>query len=217
MSRAALTRLTITAALLTSSGCLDGGAPATITSLHRSGAYRITYVAPDGAITEDAYDDGLFNSPSTSPRGHVAVWRRSETTLEIVVGNVFPEVPIPVDGACPNAVEARLFLGDVVEPERIATHAIDATNARLFVSTEAPTTGACARTTSMGDSHAITREVVPTGHVTLDGTRCLNEPLDWPCAMAGSVAWSFRGDDGAGTFVVESSGVMHADDSVRTY
>src|SRR5947207_2373290 len=96
------------------SGCVDGPT-STVVSKYLSGSYRVAYTAPDGTRLSDGADEGVLMSPTTAPRGHFAVWQWSTSTFDLAVGNRYPETPIPIDGACPVAFEARVQIPHVDE------------------------------------------------------------------------------------------------------
>jgi hypothetical protein len=84
--------------------------PATITTKRLVGAYRIGDFVRERTV---------FNSPTTVPQCCLGIWRRTQTTLELVVGG-----PL---------VTARIYIEDVLAaaPQRLE---LGPTNTRAYVS-----------------------------------------------------------------------------------
>jgi hypothetical protein len=181
---------------------------ATVTALQLTGSYRFAATLASGEQITDSRDDVVFNSPTTVPQCCLGIWRRTESTLELGVGNWLP-APQPVAGRCPAVAQARIYVtGVAAAPQTIE---LDASNAHIEVHYVEDERAPCPRAADVHDRAAAVETIAASGQIKLATLHCLDAPDDLGCALVASVAWAI---DGRGSTVVTTSGTLEANDEV---
>jgi len=167
-------------------GCASQEA-ATITSKELVGAYDLRYAPATGEPIEFEREKVVFNSRLTVPECCFGIWRRTETSLELGVGNRSPSPE-----ACSPLVHVRISVEGVLAaaPQEIE---IGPTNARamLFHSEPAPP---CPRAL---DPHSVRGASIElAGKLQLPVFHCEDEPHVLGCALIAKGSWELSSSDG---------------------
>lgn len=162
--------------------------PAMLTSKQLVGAYRVAYTPAAGVPVDFATERVVFNSRTTSPGCCFGVWRRTESTLELSIGNEnrAPDV-------CDALVNVRIYIDDVAAaaPQKIG---IGPTNTRAYVSYGEPNGPPCRRALGTQLDSAWRTEL--SGELDLGVFHCEDEPDVLGCALIAKGAWALQSADG---------------------
>ncbi|MBA3456967.1 MAG: hypothetical protein H0T42_28010 [Deltaproteobacteria bacterium] len=160
--------------------------PATLTTKRLVGAYDVAYAPVVGAAVDFVRERVVFNSPTTSPGCCLGIWRRTDTTLELSVGN-----ENSAQDVCDPLVNVRVYIDEVLAaaPQKVV---LGPTNTRAYLSYSEPKGPPCRRAQ---DSQAGAQNIQLSGELDLGIFHCADEPDGLGCALNAKGAWTLRSDD----------------------